>query len=887
MTEQPFRLAKGGRIDRGKRLGFTFNNKSYEGHPGDTLASALLANGVLLVGRSFKYHRPRGIMTAGPEEPCAIIQLGTGPYSDPNCRATQVELTSGLTAASINCWPSVQLDFGVASNMLHNLVPAGFYYKTFMWPSRGWLAYEHFIRRAAGLGRAPTQPDPDRYDKRFDHVDVLIAGGGPTGIAAALAAGRTGARVLLVDEQSEPGGQLLWRSGEIDGSATADWLTRSLAELAAMPEVRLLTRSTVAGYYDHNLLTVLQRLTDHLPTGSAPATTAAPAAVEDPRAAGRAGDRRDRAAAGLRQQRPPGRHAGERGAGLCVALRRASRQPRRLLHQQRQRLRRGRRPQGSRHHGDGDRRGAHRDDPGIGAGPPARHRDPARPCRDRRIGRPQPARGHRGAARRRRNGAQWRGEHDGVRSALRLGRLEPDGASLLAIRRQAQPSMPSAPASCPGKSVQAERSAGCAVGSFGLAECLWEGHAAGLAAAKAAGFTGAETPAPRAASETATPLLPLWEVPSLKVSQRSRKFIDLQNDVTAGDIALAAREGYVSVEHAKRYTTAGMGVDQGKTANVNALAILAGETAGAIPAVGTTTFRPPYTPVTIGAFAGRDIGAFYDPLRKTPMTAWHEAHGAVFEPVGRWRRPLYYPNARRDMAAAVQRECLAVRNNAVLCDTSTLGKIDIQGRDAVTLLDRVYTNSWRSLGIGKCRYGLMLKDDGMVFDDGVTGRIGENHYLMTTTSGRADAVFGWLDEWLQCEWPNLDVYLTSVTTHWATVNLAGPKSREVLAAAGVDFDTSRQGSPYMSVREGRVAGIPARLFRVSFTGELSFEINVPARYGAGTLGSTDGGGRCARHHTDRHRGVARATRREGLHRRRPRHGRYRNAVRSRHGLDRR
>ncbi|MBV8653215.1 MAG: sarcosine oxidase subunit alpha, partial [Alphaproteobacteria bacterium] len=602
-------------------------------------------------------------------------------------------------------------------------------------------------------------------------------------------------------------------------------------ELATMPEVRVLPRSTVAGYYDHNFLTVLQRLTDHLPTGSTPAHAArqrfwkirakqvvlATGAIERPlvfvnndlpgvmlASAAQAYVARF----GVR----PGSRAvfftnNDSAYAAAVALKEAGIAVTAII----------------------EARGGT-----IPASEPARQR-----------------------------GVQVLQSHavvaaSGDRSLREVtvaplnaagtalnGAASTMGCDLLCVSGGWSPTVHLFSQSggklafddgrgcfVPGKSVQAERSAGCANGSLGLAECLAEGHAAGLAAAKAAGFTGTETPAPRAASEAVTPLLSLWEVPSLKVSQRSRKFIDLQNDVTAGDIALAAREGYVSVEHAKRYTTAGMGVDQGKTANVNALAILAAETAGAIPAVGTTTFRPPYTPVTIGAFAGRDIGGFYDPVRKTPMTAWHEAQGAVFEPVGRWRRPLYYPKPVEDMAAAVKRECLAARNDVVLCDTSTLGKIDIQGRDAVTLLDRVYTNSWRTLGIGKCRYGLMLKDDGMVFDDGVTGRLGEHHYLMTTTSGKADAVFGWLDEWLQCEWPDLDVYLTSVTTHWATVMLAGPKSREVLAAAGVDFDTSRQGSPYMSVRQGKVAGIPARLFRVSFTGELSFEINVPARYGA-------------------------------------------------------
>ena len=826
---QRFRLAAGGRIDRSRSLAFTFNQRSYEGHPGDTLASALLANGVALLGRSFKYHRPRGIMSAGVEEASAIVQLGSAATSDPNCKATQVELRDGLTAASLNCWPNVQLDFGALGNLLADLIPAGFYYKTFMWPKRGWLAYEHFIRRAAGLGRAPTLPDPERYEKRFDHVDVLVVGAGPAGIAAALAAGRSGARVLLVDEQSEPGGQLLFRRAEIDGVAASDWLTASLAELAAMPETRVLPRSTVAGYYDHNFLTILERVTDHLPPGAAPAGTPrqrlwkvrarevvlATGAIERPLVF-------------LNNDMPGIMLAGAAQSYIS---------------------RYGVRP-GSRaiiftNNDDAYGLAAALADAGITLAAIVDAREGAVPI----------------AAEYQRRGIEVLTGHAVIAAAggqaLRevtvaplaanggelAGRASTMTCDLLCVSGGWSPSVHLFSQSggrvvydeakacfVPGKSVQHERSAGAAAASFALAACLAEGHAAGAAAARVAGFAGAATPAPRAAPEAASPIRALWEIPALP-GARGKKFVDIANDVTAADIALAAREGYRSVEHAKRYTTAGMGVDQGKTSNVNALAILARETAGAIPGIGTTTFRPPYTPVTIGALAGRHVGAFYDPVRKTPMSDWHEANGAVFEPVGRWRRPFYYPRPGEDMESAIRRECLAVRRGAGLLDASTLGKIDLQGADVVTLLDRVYTNGWKNLAIGQCRYGVMLKDDGMVFDDGVTARLGENHYLMTTTSGHADAVLSWLEEWLQCEWPDLEVWPTSVTTQWATVNLAGPRSREVLAAAGIDIDTSREGCPYLSVREAVIAGIPARIFRVSYTGELSFEINVAARHG--------------------------------------------------------
>jgi sarcosine oxidase, subunit alpha len=825
---QPFRLAEGGRIDRARSVAFTFNKRGYEGHPGDTLASALLANGVALTGRSFKYHRPRGIMSAGVEEPSAIIQLGSGAYADPNCKATQVELHAGLEAASLNCWPSVELDFGGIGNALADLIPAGFYYKTFMWPRRGWLAYEHFIRRAAGLGRAPTLPDPERYEKRFEHVDVLIAGGGPAGIAAALAAGRTGARVLIADEQSEFGGQLLFRDGEIDGGGAADWLTASFAELSAMPEVRLLPRSTVAGYYDHNFLTILERLTDHL----APTISAGP-----PRQRlWKVRAREVVLATGAIER--PFVFVNNDLPGIMLAGAAQS-------YIRRYGVRPGSRAVIFTNNDSAYEAAASLADAGVALAAIVDARDGAIPL----------------AAEFRRRGVEVLSGHAVIAAAggqalreVTVAPLAADGASLagtastidcdlLCVSGGWSPSVHLFSQSggrvvydeaeacfVPGKSVQHERSAGAAAASFDLAACLAAGHEAGLAAARAAGFSADESPAPRVVPQNMTPLRALWEVPALP-GARGKKFVDIANDVTAADIALAAREGYRSVEHAKRYTTAGMGIDQGKTANVNALAILARETAGAIPGVGTTTFRPPYTPVTIGALAGRHVGEFYDPLRKTPMTDWHAANGAVFEPVGRWRRPFYYPRAGEDMESAIRRECRAVREGAGLLDASTLGKIDLQGRDVVTMLDRVYTNGWGNLAVGQCRYGLMLKDDGMVFDDGVTSRLGEQHYLMTTTSGHADAVLSWLEEWLQCEWPDLDVWPTSVTTQWATVNLAGPRSREVLQAAGIDIDISREGCPYLGVREAVVAGIPARIFRVSYTGELSFEINVASRYG--------------------------------------------------------
>ncbi len=579
---QPFRLAQGGRIDRARTITFTFNRRRYEGHPGDTLASALLANGVSLVGRSFKYHRPRGIMSASVEEPSAIIQLGSGAYADPNCKATQVELHDGLTAASLNCWPSVQLDFGVAGNLLADLIPAGFYYKTFMWPRRGWLAYEHFIRRAAGLGRAPTLPDPERYEKRFDHVDVLIAGGGPSGIAAALAAGRAGARVLIADEQSEFGGQLLFRSAEIDGRAAADWLTNSLTELAAMPEVRLLPRSTVAGYYDHNFVTVLERVTDHLAPGTRPPGT--------PRQVLRKIRARQVVLATGAIERPLV-FVNNDLPGIMLAGAAQS-------YINRYGVRPGSRAVIFTNNDSAYELAAALADSGVALAAIVDARDGAVPL----------------AEDCRRRGIEVLGGHAVIAAsgghALREITVAPLAANgvdltgkastivcdLLCVSGGWSPSVHLFSQSggrvvydeakacfVPGRSVQAECSAGAAAASFSLAACLAEGHAAGQEAARAAGFTGATTPPPRAVAHGVTPIRALWEVPALP-GGRGKKFVDIANDVTSADIALAAREGYRSVEHAKRYTTAGMGVDQGKTANVNALAILARETSGAMPA---------------------------------------------------------------------------------------------------------------------------------------------------------------------------------------------------------------------------------------------------------------------------------------------------------------
>ncbi len=831
MTAQTHRLPQGGRVDRSRLLAFTFDGKGYEGYAGDTLASALLANGVHLVGRSFKYHRPRGIMTAGSEEPNALVQLRQGERTEPNIRATQIELFDGLTAESQNRWPSLAFDVGGVNNLLSRYLPAGFYYKTFMWPASFWMRYEHFIRRAAGLGKSPALPDPDRYSKTYAHCDVLVVGAGPAGIAAALAAGATGARVMLADEQAEMGGSLLVESESIDGKPAADWLAESLAALALMPEVRLLPRTTAFGYYDHNYLALMERVSDHLPVPPpqlprqrlwrvrAKQVVLATGAIERPLV-----------------------FADNDRPGIMMAS--AA-----LAYVRRYGVLPGRRAVLLTSNDDAYRAGLElaeagatvaaivdlRADPGVAAVERARQRGIEVLTGHAIIGTTGKLRIDSATAAPLANG----GVGGGARTLscdllLNAGGWTPT-VHLFSQSRGKLAWDETIGAFVPGTSVQAERSAGACRGSFTLAQCLAEGHAAGLAAAADAGFPGGSPPAPRAEAQEGarTPGRAVWIVPSaLPIGHKAKHFVDFQNDVTAADVRLAHREGYRSVEHLKRYTTMGMGTDQGKTSNINALGILADAQGRPVPEVGHTTFRPPYTPVTIGGFAGEDRGDLLDPIRRTPMHSWHESLGAPFENVGQWRRAWYYPKPGETMHEAVAREAKAVRTAVGIVDASTLGKIDIQGQDAARLLNMVYTNAFSKLEIGRCRYGLMCGEDGMVFDDGVTTRLGENHYLMSTTTGNAARVLGWLESWLQCEWPEMKVYCTSVTEQWATVAINGPLARRLLSELTADIPLDNESFPFMSMREGTVAGIPARVFRISFTGELSYEVNVPASYGS-------------------------------------------------------
>ncbi|MDN0076386.1 sarcosine oxidase subunit alpha family protein [Crenobacter sp. SG2303] len=824
---QTNRIAKGGRINRGAPLTFQFNGKNYQGYEGDTLASALLANDVHFVARSWKYHRPRGIITAGVEEPNALVQLESGEYEVPNARSTEIELYAGLKAKSVNAEPSIENDRLAVNQKISRFIPAGFYYKTFMWPQKMWPKYEEFIRDAAGLGVAPTELDADRYDKAFAHCDVLVVGGGPAGLAAAWVAGRAGARVILADNQPELGGSLLTSTEAIDSKPALEWVAKLEAELATMPEVRILRRSTVFGYQDHNLLTICERKTDHLPprqrsgirervwkvrarkvilaTGAherplvfanndLPGVMTASAVTTYVR---RYGVRPGKKVVLFTNNDAAYQTAvdlSEAGARVVVVDPRPSG--------------RGTLPELARR-----------------LGIEVRNQTVVVRCGGKlRVDKVELAR-------------YQNGKLAGSAGTLDCDLVAMSGGYNPVVHLFAQSGGKARwddekVCFVPGKSVQAEASVGACNGTFALDATLAEAVGVANATLEQLGFTRGAAPVWKTAHVDESAILPLWLVGERdQVGRGDKQFVDFQNDVSAADIYLAAREGYHSVEHVKRYTAMGFGTDQGKLGNINGMGILAEALNQSIPKTGTTTFRPNFTPVTFGAIAGRELGDFLDPIRKTCIHEWHREQGALFEDVGQWKRPWYYPKPGEYLHAAVARECLAVRNSVGMLDASTLGKIDIQGPDAAILLNWLYTNPWSKLEVGKCRYGLMLDENGMVFDDGVTTRLADQHYLMTTTSGGAARVMNWMERWLQTEWPHLKVHLTSVTDHWATFAVAGPNSRRVLQKVCADIDFAAEAFPFMTFRAGTVAGVAARVMRISFSGELAYEVNVPANFG--------------------------------------------------------
>ncbi len=808
MSAQTHRLASGGAIDRSRTIRFSFDGQWLEGHPGDTLASALVANHVRLIGRSFKYHRPRGLVAAGPEEPNALVTIGDAGRATPNSRATMVALHDGLVARSQNAWPSLGLDIGAVNGLLSPFFPAGFYYKTFMGGPRGaWTRYyEPIIRRAAGLGPAPTAVDPDRYDKRHAHCDVLVVGAGPAGLAAARAAGAGGARVILIDERAVPGGSLLGAAGAIDGRSAPDWAAASASEIAAEPETRLLLRTTAFGRYDHNCVMAVERIADGEASGHGPrerlwqiragTVILATGAHEQPLLfggndlpgimlanAGQLYARHYAALVGRRVVIAMNNDSGHAAARAMVAS------------------------------------GAsvtavdcRTDAPGA-----TDYECVTGAVVQRAIG----GRAVRGVEIASDSGTR----HIDCDAVLMSGGWQPalHLHSHAGGKTRYDPVLGCfvADAFLPGVHLVG----GCA-GRFDVAACLADGHAAGL---RAAGAVGRASGCIAPTSDTASCWSPAGTGFAVPFAKKS--FVDFQNDVTVADIDLAHREGFVSVEHLKRYTTTGMATDQGKLSNLAAIGRMAMHLGVTPDLVGTTTFRPPYTPVTFGALAGADRGDLIDPVRCTPIHDWHLANGAVFEDVGQWKRPWFYPQAGEDMDAAVRRECRAVRTSVGLFDASTLGKIDLQGPDAAQFLNRVYTNAWLKLEVGRARYGLMCGEDGMLMDDGVTIRTGPERYLMTTTTGNAARVLDHLEDLLQTEWPDLRVRLTSVTDHWAACVVTGPRARDVLQAVASDVDLSNAAFPHLSYRTARIGDIGVRLYRISFTGELSYEVHVPAQHG--------------------------------------------------------
>lgn len=799
-----------GLIDRTAPLNFRFDGANYGGFRGDTLASALLANGVRLIGRSFKYHRPRGVLTAGSEEPNALVEVLEGPQQTPNVRATVQELYEGLSAQSQNRWPSLRHDALAVNDLLAPFFSAGFYYKTFMWPRVFWeRLYEPMIRRAAGLGRLSGKHDEGLYEKAFAFCDVLVIGSGPAGLMAARAAARAGADVILAEEDSRMGGRLLADTGEIDGQPQRVWAEAVLAELGAMPNVRLMTRTTVTGVYDHGTYSALERVGLHV---------AAPGAR--PRecfwriVAGQAilaAGALERGIAFADNDRP--------GIMMASAVR---------AYVNRWGVAPGKAVTVFANNDSARQMADEMVAAGIKVAAVIDSRPDASVDADYRVYRGAQVTGTSG-----RLGLEW----ISVRDKNGERRVETDCLAVsggwnptlhLTCHMNGRPvwapeiaAFVPVPGAVPGLTP-----CGAAAGLFSTAGCLADGvRAAGVALA-ALGRAVAETPVPKA-EDGAYAISPFWVVEGAK-----RAWLDFANDVTVKDVRLAAQENYASVEHMKRYTTQGMAPDQGKNSNVGALAVLADATGRGIPETGTTTFRPPYVPTSIAAIGAGGRAEGFAPQRFTTSHDASVARGAPMIEAGLWYRPSYFPRpGDATWRESCDREVGYVRERVGVCDVSTLGKIDIQGRDAAALLDLVYTNTLSTLKPGRVRYGLMLREDGLVMDDGTTACVAENHYLMTTTTAAAGLVMRHLDFVHQALRPHWDVRFISVTEQWAQFAVAGPRARDLLNSV-LDERLDPAAWPFMACGAVSVSGVPGRLFRISFSGEHAYEIAVPARYGA-------------------------------------------------------
>jgi sarcosine oxidase, subunit alpha len=824
------------RVDLSKPLNFSFDGKPYIGYQGDTLASALLANGVKVMARSFKYGRPRGIVGSWAEEPNCLVQIDVGAKTTPDLKATQVELYEGLVAGRTSGWPSLAFDLKSVGGHFSRFMPAGFYYKTFKWPAKFWPLYENVIRRAAGYGKSPVVPDTETYDHQHHHADVLVVGGGANGLLAALLAGRSGVSVILVDDQSEMGGYLLSTPNTSIGDQSAlKWRDGVIAELQNLPNVSLFTRTTAFGLHDMNMVQAVELLQDHLPHSArktaqrrerlhrirANKVVLATGAFERPLVFGNNDVPGVMTVSALATYfNRYGVACGKRaliltsndGAYQAVADLAAGGVKVTLADVR------------SKINAEWDTRfkqlGVD-----IYAGFGVSEAFGKTAVTGARLCKLSP------------NDALMEGEIPRVVNQIDVecdvvassGGLSP--TVHLFCHEGGRPTWSDESlafiVSANGRASAGIYCVGAVTGEFQLQKGLEKTVETVSELLTSLNKTINNKDLFFNTNEIATnPAMAIYHMPTTK-----KAFVDFQNDVAVSDIQLAVRENFKSIEHIKRYTALGFGTDQGKLSNVNGFAIAAEFLGKTIPEVGTTTYRPAYTPVSFGALAGAHVADTFEPRRYTAMQVSHEKYGAEYETVGNWMRPWYFPQNNEDMHAAVNRECLAARNGVAILDASTLGKIDIQGKDVREFLNRIYANSWSQLAPGKCRYGLMLNEAGMVMDDGVTACISDTHFLMTTTTGGAANVLNWLEKWHQTEWPELEVYMTSVTDHWTTAALVGPKSREVLAKLCSDIDLSKDAFKFMDWRDGTVAGVPARVFRISFSGELAYEINVDASYG--------------------------------------------------------
>jgi len=812
------RLSRGGLIDRTKPLSFQFEGKSYTGFQGDTLASALIANDVKIVGRSFKYHRPRGIMSAGSEEPNALVALRKGARHEPNTRATMVELFEGLEAFGQNAWPSLDFDVMAVNQLLSPFIGAGFYYKTFMWPKAFWeKLYEPVVRNSAGIGNAGNEADPDHYEKVTAYCDVLVIGSGASGLMAALTAARAGARVILADEDFLPGGRLHSEKVVIGGHDGAQFAATVLAELRSLPKVRVLPRTTVFGVYDDTYAAV-ERVCDHLPT---------PVPHKPRQRLWRILPKRTVLASGA-MDRPivfPGndRPGVMLTQGIQTYINRYAAAPAKRMA----------------FFVANDAAWTVAFETAAAGVEVAAIIDP------REAVRPDLAEEAKQRGLRVVLGGMVEKTHGRVLEAISImskhggERIAVDGLAVsggyspavqLACHHRGRPKWDADRAALlvsdppPGMFI-----AGAAAGHFAISACVASGAEAGGKAAEDCSFTVKKAPLPACSGHSAD-VGAFFHVKT----PHGFAFVDFQTDVTVKDIAIASSEGFRAVEHLKRYTALGMGADQGKLSNLNGLAILAEKTGSTIDAIGTTMYRPPYTPVSFGALAGHHRGKDFRPTRLTPTHAWAKKRGAVFVETGPWLRAAYFPKAgEADWLQTVQHEVKSVRTSVGLIDVSTFGKIDLQGPDVGTLLDRVYANTFSTLPVGKARYGVMLREDGMVMDDGTTARLADQHWVMTTTTVNAVKVFSHLEFCLQVLWPELDVRMTSISEQWAQIALAGPKARMVLKKfADTPAAVENDALPVMGAAQITVmGGVAARIFRLSFSGELGYEVAVPVRYG--------------------------------------------------------